>query len=1096
MTQFGDALVKTANGVTKTQLIMWGFAAVTLYSLWAARAALGFTPWGRAALPLVEEVILLEGKQLVRWQALRGLGEVAAAMGESRAVGMLQPLLKRFGLLPALRESSGGVLAKVLASDVLRAAGKQGLVGVGIDGVAGVVSGDGFRWDSALTMGASFAAGPVAGRPAARFMQGFMGRFAAVPAWAARVATGAVAGSVGMVGMGVGGAVMQSVLHGSLAWQAFAAAVDPHMLLAGAGLGALGGMRSVPEVRGGGQAGVSGEGRRWGWERGELSELSRREGMGAYREMRRLHPDTFPEGPVRERAGDLFARVNEVREAANSHGRNANAYHSGDVARLKDLRQQLTSLRDTAVVHDGSAPHPDAAVRAGADAGVRAGSADAGGGGRSPAVRGSGSGTGSALDRLSRGGAGPVVPRTPSGGSGVVAGSQAAGVAPAASPASSAGSVSSGAPAGSAGAGGGSATVGDQVDGGVVVPVEGSVSVVGEVAGRVGSDPNAGSGQTADQVLAELGRTSLDRLRVDAELGRAATGLPVGVDPMVGAPAAGRRSVGLDRVFADIGFGERPAVWVGEVEAFFPVSDLGLVLAEGISPGRLGYISGFTSLEQATRFGAGHVVVVRAPGFVREGVTGEPMALFVGGADGNFVAGWHEVSGEMSIYVEHSGFDPARGSVGAGSVGAPRLETPGPEVSRPGSAGAAKPGSAGGVEFPARVSVVPEVGSRPPTPEQVQRGRDVTGLTAEMDPRAGAADVSGVGLDRLLAGFGRSANPPRFVDDTAVGFVAVREGSPEAPFVNGLVSKSSGVVVVYDSPVAARAAEGGDCRVYVVQGRRGRFEQDLPNGGKAYLYVGGIAAHHFFGRFQSDVDTHLDVAGFEDFPAVETFVPNPGFDPDRSSRPVPAAVDAVDALGEWERVKQLPHPADQAWQRRQDREAAVVAAELLRPSESDVRRGLQAMGVGVGEDLAPAAVDGRGAVDPRTFPVSWANPDASGGLRWLGQRSGPVLYVPLTRGGEVLFESGIVADSGVVYGFSSLEKAREFGTDTVVEVDAPGGFIDDASGVVLLLDSVAGRYVVGKHVVSGQGPDAMSIFVHNPGFVAGRTPRKQPEPTP
>ncbi|MEU7769650.1 hypothetical protein AB0B25_31985, partial [Nocardia sp. NPDC049190] len=1068
MTQFGNALVKTANGVTKTQLIMWGFAAVTLYALWSARAALGFTPWGRAALPVVEEVILLEGKQLVRWQALRGLGEAAAAMGESRAAGMLVPLLKRFGVLPALRESSGGVLAKVLGGDVARAAVKQGLVGVGIDGVAGVVSGDGFRWDSALTMGASFAAGPLAGGPAARFMQSFMGRFV-VPPLAARVATGAVAGSVSMVGMGVGGAVMQSVLQGSLAWQAFAAAVDPHMLLAGAGLGVLGGMRSVPEVRGAGQAGVSGEGPRWKWERGELTETSRREGMYEYREVRRLHPDTFPEGPVRERAHDLYAHVNEVRDAANSHGRNANAYHSGDVRELRSARQQLTSLRDAAVVHDGSAPHPDAAVRAGSDGaragsdGVRAGSSDAGAGGRSPAVRGD-SGTGTGLDRSSRGGARPVVPRSSSGGAGVVAGPQA----------------SAAVPGGSAGQVGGSAVSGDQGEGGRVVPVDGSVPVVGEGSGRVGGDPNAGSGQTADQVLAELQRTSLDRLKRDAELGRVATGLPEGVDPVFAAPRAGLRSVGLDRVFAEFGESATPVSWVGVTEGFFPVSDLGKVLAEGLSPGRSGYISGFTSLEQAARFGAGHVVVVRAPGFHRVGISGEPMALFVGGAAENFVAGWHEFSGEMSIYVEHSGFDPVRkaavegfaGSVGGGSVGVQRSAAP-----------AVQPRPDAGSSRAGRVPVVRQDSSGLPTPEQVRRGRDVTGLTVEMDPRVG---LSGVGLDRLLAGFGELVNPPRFVDDAVVGYVAVAEGSADAPFVNGLVSRS-GVVVVYDSPGAARAAVGGDCRVYVVEGRRGRFEQDLPNGGKAFLYAGEIPAHNVFGRFQSDDDARLDVGGFEDFPAVQTFVPNPGFDPDRPSQPVPVVADAVDVVGEWERVKRLPHPADRVWQRRQDRDAAAVVAELLRPSEQELRRGMQAMGLPAGVDAAPAAVDGR-AVDPRTFPAF------RGSLRWLGQQTGPVLFVPLTRGGEAVFETGIVGDAGVVYGFTSLEKAREFGTEAVVEVDAPGGFIDDASGVVVLLDSVAGRYVVGAHVVSGQGPEAVSSFTRNPGFAPGRVPRKQPKP--
>ncbi|MEU4345759.1 hypothetical protein AB0H00_31680, partial [Nocardia sp. NPDC023852] len=612
------------------------------------------------------------------------------------------------------------------------------------------------------------------------------------------------------------------------------------------------------------------------------------------------------------------------------------------------------------------------------------------------------------------------------------------------------------------------------------MPATASAPGAGEAPGRAGSDPNAGSGQTAEQLLAELQRTSLERLRVDAELGRAATGIPPEANPMDAATPRGQARVGLDRVFAEFGHGDKPVTWVGETEAFFPVSDVGKVLAEGFSPGRSGYVSGFTSLEQATRFGAGNVVVVKAPGFIREGISGEPMALFVGGAAENFVAGWHEISGDMSIYVEHSGFDPARKSVFPEPVNAGRPEAP-----------TQKPRPVDPPTRPQPAQVVPAEKPKPPTPQEVQRGKDVTGLTAQKDPLAGAADLTGVKLDHLLAGFGKSANPPTFTDD-GVAYVAVKEGSPQAPFVNGMTSKTSGVVVAYDSPEAARAAEGGQCRVYVVQGRRGRFEQELPNGAKAYLYVGGIPAHNFFGRLQSNTDTGLDVPEFADLPDVQAFVPNPGFDPDRQSEPKPAV---ADALEETARVAQLPNPADGKWQRRQDKDTAAWLTEALRPSEQDLRRGMQARGLPAGADPAPAAMDGR-VVDPTALPASWGNPDAPARVRWLGEQTGPVVYVPLAHGEEVLFETGMVGEdtAGAVLGFTSLEKAMEFGAECVAVVDAPGGFIDEASGVVMLLDSVAGRYVVGKHVVSGKGVEAVSIFVQNPGFVPGRVPRKETKP--
>ncbi|WP_040788648.1 LuxR C-terminal-related transcriptional regulator [Nocardia paucivorans] len=864
MEEFGRSIQRSADAVTKTQLMQLGFAAYTLYLLWKARVLFSITPWGRVALPAIEAGIVAAGRELVAVAATRGAARVSAEMAAATMNRSLAPLLTRFGSL--------GPLGKLLGNELLRASGKAAALGAVIDGVASLAAGADLEWQSIFISGVAWGFAPLTGGPAAWAMSRALSAWTA-PLTAKRLLLGVVTGQAGMAGMWAGGIVGQvgvGLLEtGGVEWANVDTSFDPHVLGVGAGLGLLHAAgQPVPPGSGGGAPGA---GTARVADLGKLTPQSRREGGALYRElMKQLHPDKYPEGPARARAAELYAEVSEIRNQAKGVGRN-NEYYEGHVSRLKEIRHQWNMYREglwNGGANDGSAPHPNSGGKFGAEAsGPRAGSPESGGrssegGARSVVVPESG---------VRDGGSGKSLVVRPDAGRAVEGRSS---VAPAAR----------------------SASTGD--GGGVVAARSPTTTTPSDR-----SIPDAGDSSSAvDQVLQAVERR-----------GREAAGVPVGVEDLMPG-AVVREGVDPEAVlnrWADAGGAVPQWRGPGRNPVYFPGRPGAPIFEQGVLPDPVtGLVHGFTSMAQAREYGSGVVYVVDAPGgFVQDLSSGGQAVVLLGGVAPEFVVGRYEYTEMGTIHVANPGFDPARPPPARPDAGSPAGPTTARSPREPGqpqpgakpdpatrsgggstrdpeTSNRGRPGPRSGVrEAPltpprpgenisAADRVVAAMQREQATQQAVEAGMVATGFPPGENPMPAAVRTEGVDMPGLFAGWGKSGKAPVWQGESGSGpvYCPISEaGSGRSPFTEGIEPEPGmDVVVGYDSLEAARQF-AGPVRIYVIDAPGG-FAQDLPDGGRVVVFPGGVRGEFVVGRHQTDLDP-LDDRGYEHWSYVE----NPSF---------------------------------------------------------------------------------------------------------------------------------------------------------------------------------------------------------------------------
>ncbi|OQS18174.1 hypothetical protein B0T44_21125, partial [Nocardia donostiensis] len=896
MEEFGRSVDKSADGITKTQLMQLGFAAYTLYALWSARAALTAVPWGRLALPAIEAGIVAAGKEVVAVTAARGVGEVSLAMSMATLKNTLAPILARFGSLGLTP------LGKVLTNPLMKAAGKSALAGAAIDATAGLLSGAGVEWESMLISGMAWGFAPLTGGPAAMAMSKLMASWAA-PAMTKRLLTGAVAGQAGMVGMWAGGiagqATVQVVKTGDVVWKNVDTTFDPHMLVAGAGFGLISAAR--PPAAGSMGEGFSGSRTGIVAEASPITAQSRSEGQALFRQLsREMHPDRFPEGPQRQRAEEYFTELSEIRRQAHE-GVEANSYSTAHVAEMKTLQAKWLAERpadpgfSASGAKDGTAPHPNAPTRTGgteggssrpgavAETGGRANPAD-GGAGKSVAARGD---AGRTVEGRSSG-LGSAKPAAGSGG-GVVAARQA------------------------------------------------------EAAGQAVEAP-AGSGTNTEQLLSAVDQR-----------GSTATGLPPGADPM---PAAAvREGVNAEGVLTS--WADNAAVvpqWRGSEGGlvYYPVPEVGSEFEQGVLPGGSGLIIGFTSIEHAREIGGGVVLVFDAPGgFVQPMSSGGQAVVLLGGVGPQFVVGRHEYNDAGTIYVSNPGFDPGRPAGGhpdpvtSGGSAPPQQPSPGrsapepslkadpapkpeptpksdpepPTKGRPGVRSGARDATLTAERPSGSTSVADQILAAAREQSAVEAGIAATGFPAgKKNPMPAAVTEKGVDMPGLFAGWGRAAPGTvnwRGESDTPVVYYPVPEGAAGAsPFVDGVPPQGDlGTLTGFESLQDAQQFAGLG-RIYVIEAPGG-FAQQLPSGGRAVVFPGGVRSEFVVGRHDSDLNV----------PGKWTYVENPSFgipytepvervEPNRSQptpKPGPVAEPKAPPVADAGQVVERPRTRRSGW---------------------------------------------------------------------------------------------------------------------------------------------------------------------------------------
>ncbi|WP_433666923.1 hypothetical protein ACQP06_25245 [Nocardia sp. CA-136227] len=340
-----------------TKIMEATFAGITAYSVIALIAA---WPWGEAAVPAA----LAAGREAVALASEQGAKQLALQAAKAGLRNAVKPYLKNVAITAV----------------------KAGAVGLALDtSIQTYQYLDGHRDNIDLSQAARTAvewgAGGAVGAGLHPGLNNLLGRTPLSPALRGLLSGGlsGLGGGIGAYGGGIAWQVGDQLVHGNLDWSKIDTHLDPSMLAAGFGLGAMHGVRGAGRPGGGIPSQPDGTAPHpQASKPGTVTPDSQAAGRDLYKNLaRETHPDNFAPGPQQDRAADVFKRASDISGEANAPG-SKDAYSDKHVNELNNLRNEWDSARaNDAGIHprtevpearsgapEGRAGVPDSPLRA------------------------------------------------------------------------------------------------------------------------------------------------------------------------------------------------------------------------------------------------------------------------------------------------------------------------------------------------------------------------------------------------------------------------------------------------------------------------------------------------------------------------------------------------------------------------------------------------------------------------------------------------------------------------------------------------------------------------------------------------------------